>query len=154
MSNWYERPIHRRAQRGGEIGIDGKFYRGGVMMPFYVPRPLMPQINEVDYGNFLAFCTAEGVRVNRRSINPTILHPHQHIDRLLLERIVSEGVEDKPVFVSLDLYILDGNHRWMLHLHKRTPLPAYQIDLPFEKAIELMFRFPKTYTLLCAREDN
>lgn len=154
MFPWYERPIHRRAMRGGEVGIDGKFYRGGEMMPFYIPRPLMPQIDEADYEEFLDFCAREGVRVIRRAINPMILHPHQRLDPLHLERIKAAGVEDKLAFVSLDLYVLDGNHRWLLHLREHIPLPSYQIELPFEKAIELMFRFPKTYALLCAREDD
>jgi hypothetical protein len=63
-------------------------------------------------------------------------------------------VKSKPVFASLDLYILDGNHRWMLHYQERSRVPCYEIKLPFEDAIALMFAFPKTYALENNRDKD
>ncbi len=142
---WYETPYHPRAERGGEDRF-GKHYTAGEFLPFYVPRPVMPQIEEEDFPDFIEFCAERGVEVIVRYREPTQLRPHQRIDKFKAERMPPE-VEQKTVFVSLDMYILDGNHRWMLHVIRQTRVPCFEIRLPFEEAIALMFAFPKTYAL-------
>jgi hypothetical protein len=145
MQNWFRNQFHQRAMAGGEDWF-GKRYRGGEFLPFYVPRPVMPQIEEEDYPEFLAFARERDVRVTARLYQPQMLRPHQRLDRFHAERM-PQSVEAKPCYVSRELFILDGNHRWMLHVRHNTMVPCLEIELDFERAIELMFDFPKTYTV-------
>lgn len=147
MNRWFETPIHRRARPGGEISpLNGRFYPGGELMPFYVPRPVMPQIEEEDYADFLAFAMSRGVHVRRTKVSPCLLHPHQRLDKFHAASLPPE-VQAKPIFVSIDNYILDGNHRWMMHMKFHMEVEIIQLSQPFEEAIALMFSFPKTYAL-------
>lgn len=146
MSCWYLRPLVRRAPRGGEYGVNDRFYKGGRIMPVYVPRTSMPQINEEDYDEFFAFCAAHGVRVDRRTVPPHQLRTRQVMDKIRAEYMTPE-IKDKPALVSADAVVLDGNHRWAVHLQLREDLNVFQLSLTFEQAVGFIFRFPKTYTI-------
>lgn len=151
---WYDTPIPARAPAGGLIDpIDGRHYLGGEFLPFYVPRPMMPQIDEVDYPDFLDFVRQEQVGLARRTFAPRLLRAHQRIDRIKAGLLPPE-VRDKPIFVSEDHYVLDGNHRWMAHAMEGSELRAWVIGAGFEAAVNLMFRFPRTYTLATSAERN
>lgn len=152
MINWYQQPYQHRAPRGG-VERFGRTYKGGEFLPFYVPRPVMPQINEEDYYDFIAFANEKGAEIKVNYIDPKQAKPHQRIDRIHAAKMPPE-VRRKTIFVSRDWYILDGNHRWKLHALERSKIAVYQIDLPFEEAIGLMFAFPKTYALAYAQENN
>lgn len=143
--SWYERPIDRRAAPGGELGVNDRPYRGGQFMPFYVPRLEMPQIDEEDYPEFFAFCEGK-TELFHRIMSPWVLKPHQIVDKFKAEAM-PDSVRAKPVLVSRDDYVLDGNHRWMAHALLKEKMPVIQLDLEFEPAIALMFSFPKTYTI-------
>lgn len=152
MDKWFEQPFHQRARAGGETRF-GHEYRGGQFLPFYVPRPVMPQIDEADFMDFIEFANERGITVAVNYLTPEHLHPHQRIDRIHAERMPPE-VRAKTIFVSRDWYILDGNHRWALHLAEHSKIAIFQVDLPFEEAVSLMFEFPKTYALEYAEESN
>lgn len=122
-------------------------------MPFYVPRPVMPQINEEDYPDFIDFVLKHNVTVIHMTVLPHVLRPHQRIDKIKFELMPPE-VLIKPIVASLDFYVLDGNHRWAAHNLQGTPVPCIQIGLPFGPAIDLMFQFPKTYALEVHAQEN
>lgn len=153
--SWFEQALPHRAEPHGTVDPfdPGKCYKGGEFLPFYVPRPLMPQIDEQDYDDFLAFAHAKPVTIAHGSAEPNTLRAHQRIDRIRAERMPPE-VRAKPVFVSDDNYILDGNHRWMMHVLLEEPINFIRIGLLFEQAIALMFEFPKTYSLEHKPEGN
>ena len=147
MNNWFNEPFHPRARRGGEERF-GKRYAAGEFLPFYIPRPAMPQIEEEDYPEFIEWAAQRGIDIVVRYLPPTKLRMHQVPDKLNYDKFVATGVQNKPVFVSRDLYILDGNHRWMYHVHEgHSHVPCFEIKLTFEDAIGLMFAFEKTYTV-------
>lgn len=150
--DWFKKPYHLHAEHGGEERF-GHRYQGGQFMPFYVPRPVMPQIDEEYYPDFIAFANERGVDVLVRYLEPEKVHAHQRIDKIHAARMPPE-VRLKTIFVSKDWYILDGNHRWALHYAEHSKVECFQISLPFEQAIELMFAFPKTYALAYAEERN
>lgn len=152
MRTWFIQQFHRRAKRGGEEWF-GRLFKGGEFLPFYVPRPVMPQINEEDYEDFIEFAAERGVEVTVRFFAPEALKPHQRLDKFKAAHMSPE-VGRKTVFASLDNFILDGNHRWMYHRITRTRVPTYQVRLPFNDAIALMFDFPKTYALENHDEQN
>lgn len=144
MYDWYDFAIDMRAHKGGETGVDGKQYKGGEFMPFYVPRAEMPQIDEKDYPEFFEFVKSRGCNYHQENCNPTILHFHQRVEWNAKTEITPE-VLAKPILVSYDGYVLDGNHRATAHKQRGTDVPAIILSLEFESAIKLMFSFPKTY---------
>lgn len=146
MTPWYDLPkIERRASQT-ETGIDGRVFRKGEFMPFYVPRPEMPQIDESDLERFIDFALLQGVGITHAKRCPTTLRAHQRIDLDHALNMPPE-VAAKPVVVSADGYVLDGNHRWFFHARQGTDLNVIEVDLPFEEAIRLMFAYPATYVL-------
>jgi hypothetical protein len=144
MYDWYDHPIDRRASAGGERGVNGKLYKGGEYLPFYVPRPEMPQVNAEDYPALLAYAKRQGVKTVLRTVPPRSLHAHQRVnwDRL---RTMPPEVYAKPALASADDYVLDGNHRWWAHELKGEDLKALFLSLQFEAAIRFLFSFPRTY---------
>ncbi len=58
---------------------------------------------------------------------------------------MSEASRNKPSLLSAEPYILDGNHRWLSHIIYKTPMPAWQLSLPFGDALKMLFAFPKAY---------
>lgn len=151
---WYDAPIPTRAPRGGLTDpLNGLQYHGGQFLPFYVPRPIMPQIDEADYADFIGFCRARGCNVMRETVDPGEVRAHQRIDRIHADRMPPE-VRAKPIFLSADSYVLDGNHRWLLHALEGSPISAFRLMRKFEPAIALMFEFPRTYCLSSHAERN
>ena len=154
IPQWFTQPIPRRAPAGGCTDpLNGRAYRGGEVLPFYVPRPIMPQLDEAAYPGFLALCEARGVTVERVTVNPATLRNHQRIDRIHAAAMPDE-VRAKPILTSADGFILDGNHRWALHRQLGLPVACYRIGLPFEQAVALLFSDPDTYDLADKPQGN
>ena len=144
--NWYEHPLHRRAPAGGEEGVDGKFYAGGKFEPFYIPRAVMPQVDEADYPALLEHLDRHGVAVNQTAYCPKDLRAHQRVSREHVMNMPPQ-VLDKPLLTSLDRYVLDGNHRWWGHCLNGSKCNVLEIEAEFEDAMRLLFSFPKVFTL-------
>jgi hypothetical protein len=142
---WCDLPLDDRA-KGLEQGCNGKLYRSGEFMPFYVPRPVMPQIDECDQAGFVQFATQQGVVIRHDTYSPDQLKPHQ---RISIDHAInmSLDVAAKPIIISSDMFILDGNHRWYWHEQHDSKLNCIVVELEFEQAIKLMFNYPKTYDL-------
>lgn len=140
MTPWYEQPIDTRAHAGGEIGVDYRWYKPGEFMPFYVPRPEMPQI--MDNDAFRTYCDRNAVPVIQQIVDPHVLRAHQRVDMARVKAI-PDTVLDIPAWVSSDSYVLDGNHRWTAHARLGIPLHILRLQLTFEPAIALMFKFLK-----------
>jgi len=145
MYDWYDHPIDSRASHGGELGVNGRLYKGGEFLPFYIPRPEMPQVDEKDYPALFEFVKSQSIPLLTERFQPNQLRAHQ---RVSWDKVVSmdEVTFRKPVLVSQDRFVLDGNHRWTAHVHRNVPLSAYVLGLEFEAAIGLLFKFPKTYS--------
>lgn len=142
---WWDQPLHRRAAPGGEAGLDGKVRRGGQFLPFYVPREIMPQIDEVHLPALVKFALDRDVSVAFQAVDAHALRAHQRIN-LTHALSMPPEVLFKPLLVSSDGYVLDGNHRWWAHVHTDLAVaPTIRIGLPFEAAVGLLFEFPETY---------
>jgi hypothetical protein len=134
-----------QAPKGGATGVDGAYRLGGEFEPFYVPRPLMPQVDEDCYFELLQYVQQHGHAWSYAEVDPSTLQPHQRIDHDRARHMDPLCLK-KPVLVAQDGYILDGNHRWWEHNHLGLPIRTISIDLPFAAAIEFLFSFPKTYS--------
>lgn len=151
---WFTAPLPTRAPRGGCIDpLNGRTYRGGEDLPFYVPRPVMPQLDEAAYPGFLALCADKGIAVTRETVDPATLRNHQRIDTIHAAQM-PEAVRAKPILVSADGFILDGNHRWALHRKLGLPVACLRVALPFEQAVALLFSDPDTYDLADKPQGN
>lgn len=140
-SPWYERPLDRRAPAGGEEGCDGVTRKGGEFEPFYVPRPLMPQVG--DLRAFRRFAKARNVGVDKVTLPASLVEPHQRViwDP---ERAPSAEGAGKRILISRDRFILDGHHRWFAAQRAGEPVRALWVDLDWEPAIAFLFEFPGT----------
>jgi len=135
--------IEARAPKGGEE-LYGKLFKAGEFIPFYVPRDRMPQVDEADLPALVTWAQHQGVGVKKGEISPKLLRAHQRvsIDRVLT---ITPALLAKPVLISVDEFILDGNHRWYGHVLNRSMVPYWRFSIPFDKAIPWLFEFPKTY---------
>lgn len=111
----------------------------------YIPREDMPQIKEADLPEFLKFAKKRGVTVKYGRRDPKLLKAKQRID---LEKSASmpEHALKKPILITKDNFILDGNHRSGAHLLRKTKTNTIELGLKFADAIKLMFQFPKVFT--------
>lgn len=141
-SPWYAQPLLVRAPVGGTVSpLNGHFYRGGELLPFYIPRERMPQIDADDLPDFLVFAGDRGVLTAHDTVCPRLLRAHQRVDPHKVRTVDLT----KPALVSQDRFVLDGNHRWHAHLERGSLMPIIRLGLEFEPAIELMFSFPRAY---------
>lgn len=129
------------------LTILGHIYQPGQFIPFYVPRPAMPQIDEGNLPELVALAFQAGHNPLFHVASARDLRAHQKVDEHRV-RSMPEALLYKPILVSADLYVLDGNHRWHAHIHQgRFDTPVIEIGLPFEEAIDWLLGLPFTYTL-------
>lgn len=141
MNKWFERPLDPRAPAGGEIGVDGHFYRGGEIMPYYVPRDAMPQIDDINH--FTNWLTQNNINFQR-----TIVKPSTCIFR---QRVICDPTRIRgdyihlPIITSREPVVIDGNHRCTRAVMERIEtLEAIKIYLVFENAVKVAFKYPGT----------
>lgn len=110
----------------------------------FVPRRFMPQIDEADETALTEWLAWKGVQVEPVTLDPDALHFAQHVD---FDRVRSMPADcyAKPIWVSSDGWVLDGNHRATAHKLKGQPVDALRIDLPFERAVAALFSFAGAY---------
>jgi hypothetical protein len=80
-------------------------------------------------------------------VNPKTLRAHQRVD---INRAIAMPLEVKlkPTLVSIDNFVLDGNHRWWAHVHSGDEaMNVIRIGLEFDKAIDWLFEQPFTYRI-------
>lgn len=142
-----------RAPKGGAC-LYGRRYAGGEFEPFYVPRPFMPQIDESDFESLLRHAESRGVAYQLQTIAPPhVVRFHQRVDHDRA-RGMPDSVYRKPILVSSEPYVLDGNHRLWEHIDRREPVQAYRFALDWDSALRFLFSFPKTYTFATLANPN
>lgn len=125
----------------------GKHYKAGEFLPFYVPRSQMPQIDEKDLPTLIASTITSGKGVNMDVVNVSLLKAHQRIDHTKAKEMI-EKVKLKPILVSADDYVLDGNHRWWAHVHEGDKfINVIRIEMNFDEAIPYLLEQPFTYEI-------
>ena len=110
-----------------------------------IARASMPQLDLAEYDYFVQFCANQGIDVIRKPVVANALNSMQCWGPWR-SHIVKPTTARKPVLVSSDYYILDGNTRWASALlSKRSAIDAVILDLRFYDAVKFMFTFPATY---------
>jgi hypothetical protein len=115
------------------------------MEPFMVPRSEMPQLDHGDVKAFLAFARAGGVAVERVTVAPGDVKPHQLVawDPARPPNMHALG---RPIMISAESLILDGHHRWNVAHRVGADLDAYRLGLEWPRAVAFLFSFPKVHT--------
>jgi hypothetical protein len=142
---WYDKSLTRRVPAGGAVGLDGRMRHGGCFEPFFVPRAEMPQINEEDYVSLLVHLAMLGAEVKVDIRDPDTLIFHQHVEGSCIPPLHS-ALLDKPILISQEGYVLDGNHRAAAHKHYGSHPVCIVVNRDFHASMEMLFKFPKTYT--------
>lgn len=109
-------------------------------------RSQMPQVDEADLADLIAFLQSEDIIVSSCNINPRLIRGRQKVDRSKIRNMTRNLVLSKPILVSREPLIIDGNHRWFYADYYHIPeIFAWKVNLPFEDALAAVMRFPKTY---------
>lgn len=145
-NDWYDRPLDARAAKGGEAGVDGIVRKGGEFEPFYVPRCYMPQVD--DMAALVASADAAGVGYSYMPVPVASLKFRQRVDWDAGADIKSVAHSVKPILISRDGIVLDGDHRADARRREKIGMiVATRLDLDFEPAMQWLFGLPSTHTV-------
>lgn len=119
----------------------------GEFLPFYIPRDRMPQIDEAYYPRLIAEATSKGPGVIFDTVDPRTLRAHQRVDHAKAKSM-PERTRIKPIIVSSDGYVIDGNHRWWANVHGNHDwINVIRLDMPFDPALIWLLRKPYVYEI-------
>jgi hypothetical protein len=110
----------------------------------FVPRRFMPQVDEADMSALVEWLSWNKIEISEatRTADQLSFRQHVNFDRV---RSMPDDVFNKPIFISNDGVVLDGNHRAWAHKLANKPAQCLVIDLPFAQAIKALFSFAGTY---------
>jgi len=120
-----------------------------------IMRDHMPQIPPDTQEAFIKAMQARGVRVDLVDVTPFGLHPIQaEISATksgkIFRKMKKEGVDDTPIVVSSDDFVIDGHHRWAAGLflglspkHRNIKLKALRVDMPQEQLLDVVLAWNK-----------
>lgn len=112
-----------------------------------IDRAKMPQIDEKAYTDMLIFLGQKGYTFTAGYINPGLLHLHQEIDVAMAMQL-PDFILKKPLLLSSDNYVLDGDHRGYRHAVDKTLAAFIRIETTFDEARTALLAFPETYEVL------
>lgn len=112
-----------------------------------IPRKDMPQIDDRSVDDLIAFLKREGIKTERITIAPWLVKPRQRMsDTVDLVYPPIPAAMARPVLLSRDNFIIDGDHHWETFMRFKYPLmPAYRFDRPFDEMLKVLRRFPEVY---------
>lgn len=118
-------------------------------MPRWIPRSNMPQVDEADLAHLIARAYARGLHPEFVVVEASVLRSRQAVNR---QRVA--GMPDrllrKPILISSDGYILDGNHRWYAAKRRHVELTCVQIGATFNEARQWLLSLTFVYTITAA----
>ena len=135
---------------GGDVKKDGVFYPKRTLN---IPRSQMPQTKSRE--DFFSWLTSRGISYKRIMIAPKDIirdpitkekrvgHAQQQIYPLKSLKFVKKGTTlEKPIVLSKDGIIFDGNHHWLalMAIAPKVPAPAVQVDMDFEPLRQLVIK--------------
>lgn len=117
-----------------------------------IERKDMPQIEKKHMEMFIDEMAEEGIGHHDMDIDPHKLKPSQkEFSKQGVEKSIGKmikfGDNMKPLFISEDMYVVDGHHRWLATVNsgKRT-IPVVMIEAPFEVVHQKMMDFDHSHT--------
>lgn len=111
-----------------------------------IDRAIMPQIDDEHLTEFIDYLRGRGVGARYVAMRPKMLRGFQRINRWKVRGMARAKAYDKPILISRDDIIVDGNHRAAAARAAGSSLiGALMIDADFVDIFGLVCEFPKTY---------
>lgn len=107
---------------------------------FMISRDNMPQIgSSLEFIKFLKKqnISYEELRSNVNHVRPTQID----FDQDKVDRIIDKGVNDNPIIISNDNYVLDGHHRYFAALQMDEDINILQVSLTINKLLRVAYLF-------------
>jgi hypothetical protein len=109
-----------------------------------IPRHEMPQLELKDYPEFFKRLNFHGISVTRKKIPALNLRAAQN--EINKEKVLSwvkslpQGAKEKPIIISGDFFVLDGNHSWLAQLNADTTchVDCYQVGLHIRELLDAL----------------
>lgn len=111
-----------------------------------VPRTAMPQIEKDDYDELLQYLKSHGVTPRVMKVDPSELRAIQRDFKAagIIKALEKEKLK-KAVLISDDMYVIDGNHRWLAAVNTRArSIDAIQFNTNGVRLLALVKKFHKT----------
>ncbi|MDA8977427.1 hypothetical protein N9F71_00235 [bacterium] len=109
-----------------------------------IPRNKMPQIESEDYKAYLQHMKRKGIVGKAVKVDPKKLKAIQSefSDKGVVISIKKN--DDKPILISNDKYVIDGNHRWLAAIATRKDaINAIQFNASKDQVLRATLAFPK-----------
>lgn len=109
-----------------------------------IPRNKMPQIEAEDYKAYMLHMKKLGIVGKKIKVNPNKLKAiqSQFSDKGVVISIKKN--DDKPILISKDSYVIDGNHRWLAAIATRKDaINAIQFNASKDQVLKATLAFPK-----------
>jgi hypothetical protein len=109
-----------------------------------IPRNKMPQIESEDYKAYMLHMKKLGIVGKKIKVNPNKLKAiqSQFSDKGVVISIKKN--DDKPILISKDSYVIDGNHRWLAAIATRKDaINAIQFNASKDQVLKATLAFPK-----------
>ena len=113
-----------------------------------ISRSQMPQIDFKYRAGFVDFMKANGIKVkNCRVPTKSLKLVQGEYDRDKVGSIINKGdIGDSPIFVSVDGYVIDGNHRLIAQLNmpnmKSNYIKVTELGMPAKELLDVIGNFP------------
>jgi hypothetical protein len=111
-----------------------------------VPRSIMPQVRAKHINKFIDHLKKNDIEVKKVVVDPKKLKAIQgEFDKekikINMEKLKNEPL--KPIIISDDNYVIDGNHRWVASMNAGIPITAYKANKSGQKLLAITNRFKK-----------
>lgn len=113
-----------------------------------IDRAIMPQVDEHDISELLAFLASRGISTYEDVVSAHNLKGYQRIVAPKVRGIakaLKSGATIRPSLISRDQIIIDGNHRSAAHRVIWRPQHCIVIGGDFTDVFGHVCEFPKTY---------
>lgn len=114
-----------------------------------IKRSEMPQVDLSDLVSLKRFLTKKSIGYEVLKLNPNDFEATQkefNIDKVNSILKNFDRLDDSPILVSKDGYIIDGHHRWLAYLKKEEPINVMVIDKKWEDVLDILHEYPKSFT--------
>ena len=111
-----------------------------------VPRHVMPQIRAKHVDKFIKHLKSNGVEVKQQILDPRTL---KAIQGEFDQKKIKDNMEKlkagplKPIIVSVDDFVIDGNHRWLAAMNAGVSIIAYKANVPGNRLMDITNKFKK-----------
>jgi hypothetical protein len=111
-----------------------------------ISRSVMPQVRAKHMDKFIKHLNKNDVKVQKTILDPKKLKAIQgEFDKEKIKANIEKLKTGplKPIIVSDDNYVIDGNHRWLASLNTGTPIIAYKANKNGIRLLKITNNFKK-----------